>query len=401
LGSLGVRSKRRPEVIRKLAAVAAISTFFFSVAGQALPAAAAPSNGVLRSAAARSSNDVWAAGYYYDGTVDRTLVKHWDGSGWNYVSTPSPGTGSAFFGAIGVVPSSSDVWAVGDKNNTTTKEDTGIALIERWNGSSWSAVSAPTLGTGHSILRAVRAVNANDVWAAGFYKPTPSSVDNTLVLHWNGASWSQVSSPNLTGGGNFLDALAVISATDIWAVGTHIVSGRGNRTLIEHWDGSSWTVVSSPSPGVEPVSYPHGAYLYGAAALASNDVWATGYYYDGTVDETLTLHWNGTSWSELESPNDGTGGAWLRPISAVSSSDIWSTGWYSEGRDETLTEHWNGSTWQLVISPNPGRRTSNYLEGVAAVAANDVWAVGFSTKGGVRTTLAEHWNGSNWSIIPS
>ena len=46
--------------------------------------------------------------------------------------------------------------------------------------------------------------------------------------------------------------------------------------------------------------------------------------------------------------------------------------------------HWNGATWSIVDSPNytfPG--AYNALHDVAAAAPDDVWAVGGSPFGGV------------------
>src|SRR5204862_547524 len=88
---------------------------------------------------------------------------------------------------------------------------------------------------------------------------------------------------------SYLSGVAAVSANDIWAVG---------GSLIEHWDGSNWSVVPSPSPSA---GYSN---LYGVAAVSANDVWAVGSSgYDPF--QTLTEHWNGRSWSVVPSPNPG------------------------------------------------------------------------------------------------
>src|SRR5205807_2248294 len=52
-------------------------------------------------------------------------------------------------------------------------------------------------------------------------------------------------------------------------------------------------------------------------------------------------------------------------------------------------------------SPNPGA-TTNLLYGVSARASNDVWAVGNTdAAGGGSMTLAEHWDGSAWTVVPT
>jgi hypothetical protein len=53
---------------------------------------------------------------------------------------------------------------------------------------------------------------------------------------------------------------------------------------------------------------------------------------------------------------------------------------------------------QLGVGPaNPSGTEA--LDGVAAFAPDDVWAVGFS--GAIARTLAEHWNGSAWTVVPT
>jgi hypothetical protein len=71
------------------------------------------------------------------------------------------------------------------------------------------------------------------------------AIDHTLIEHWNGAAWSIVPSPNSGSTDNdTLVGVVAISASDAWAVGTIITSGsNAGQVLIEHWDGSSWSIV--------------------------------------------------------------------------------------------------------------------------------------------------------------
>src|SRR5207253_8316890 len=105
---------------------------------------------------------------------------------------------------------------------------------------------------------------------------------------------------------------------------------------------------------------------------------------------------DGIAWSLVSSPNVGSGTNFLYGgVRAVSSNDIWAVGHYiSGGVSQTLTLHWNGSTWSVVSSPNVGT-ADNELKGLASVGTNDVWAVGVYVSGGVYKTLTMHWNGSS------
>jgi hypothetical protein len=87
---------------------------------------------------------------------------------------------------------------------------------------------------------------------------------STLSLHWNGATWSIVSSPNPETNPK-LNAVTAISATDIWAVSSQWSSSGSSyaQTLVEQWNGSAWNVVPSPSvAGTNSVFY--GVAAFGA-----------------------------------------------------------------------------------------------------------------------------------------
>ena len=272
---------------------------------------------------------------------------------------------------------------------------------------AWSVVSSPNAGTSSNFLQAVAAVSVNDVWAVGFYFAMPGSTvpAQTLTEHWNGTSWSIVSSPNVGTNQNFLYGASAASSNDVWAVGYEYASGVPSRTLIEHWNGAKWTIVSSPNTrGINQ--------LQGVAAISATDVWAVGYSNNNGIVRTLTLHWNGTSWSIVSSPNVGTLGSVLSSVTKVSATNVWAVGEYSASLSagvfaQTLTEHWNGSKWNVVKSPNPGPSGSanGGFFGVAAGAANTIWAAGYyvanATTNPVQATLIEHWNGMSWSIVSS
>jgi hypothetical protein len=80
------------------------------------------------------------------------------------------------------------------------------------------------------------------------------------------APWSVVASPGI----GTLDAVTSISAIDVWAVGV----SSTNTTLAEHWNGTAWSVVPSPTVANGTFS--------GVAAAATNNVWAVGTTVNGT-----------------------------------------------------------------------------------------------------------------------
>lgn len=340
---------------------------------------------ILNGMAAISSNDIWTVGDASISGSIQTLTEHWNGTGWSIV----PGSNPVMFNWLNGVAaaSSNDVWAVGtDEASSTSAERT---LIEHWDGTGWSVVPSPNVGTGYNSLSGVAAISSNDVWAVGSYEESNYPYDNqTLIEHWDGTSWSVVSSPNPTNGG-WLAAVAADSSTDIWAVGQ---GGAGGQTLTEHWNGTSWSIVPSPTPGGE-----NDDELLGVAAITSTDIWAIGYQNTGYGEMTLTEHWDGTSWSVVSSPNTAIDSQ-LNGIAVISTNDIWAMGYYYTGaKDQTLIEHWNGTSWSIIPSFSAGTG-SNFLGGGVAVTSTDVWAVGYyqNKDTGPANTLVLRYNPSQF-----
>lgn len=299
---------------------------------------------------------------------------------WSVVSNPAP-TNSTLLGVTAL--GNNYAWAVGYQFQST--EET---LIEQWDGDMWNLIPGANPASGQNVLRSVSATSATDAWAVGYayYGSNPS----TLIEHWDGTAWSVVPSPN-GGLNNDLYSVTAISATDAWAVG-YYYNNSLHQTLTEHWDGSSWSIVSSPNPGTSSNM------LSSVTAFASNDVWAVGdYVVNGNQELTLTEHWNGSSWSVVSSPNPNLNHNQLNAVTTIpGSNQLWSVG--ERGPNpKTLTERWNGTSWKMVASANPPSN-QRYLYGVASVSPNQAWAVGLYSNNGFAATLNEQWNGTNWTI---
>jgi hypothetical protein len=340
-------------------------------------------NNFVSALAAISTNDVWATGYFtIPGThTDNGLIEHWDGSRWSLVPNPNPGTRSYFIKAVSAV-SPNDVWAVGfskDQNGNNPK-----TLTEHWDGSQWSIIPSPNVGT-DSFLEGDVAISSSNVWAVGL--GIRSSGGSALIEHWNGTKWSLVSSPNVGSPFYSLGEARAISANDIWAVGNASDTRNVFHTLVEHWDGTQWNIVRSPNVGS------NNNFLNSVTTVSVNDVWAVGTSTNNShINKTLIEHWDGTRWSVIPSPNGGSSNNFLGEVSAASANDIWTVGAYNNTNNVSLTliEHWNGSKWSIVPSPNFDLG-NNYLTGLTVVSTNDVWAVGgYANSGNINRTLIEH-----------
>ncbi len=237
--------------------------------------------------------------------------------------------------------------------------------------SPWVVVPSPNVSGQDNILAAVSANSATDIWAVGQFVPDVNQdLTQTLIEHWDGTSWSAVASPNV---GTLANALFSVSAQSglAWAVGYFIDSKFNSQSLILAWDGKKWNVVNHPHSGVADQ-------FFGVAAISASDIWAIGVQRDSTGKfSTLTEHFDGASWSIVPSANPGATGNQLFAVTAVSSNSVWAVGQQTgnQGPDQALIEHWNGSKWSVAAAPSAGA-FSTQLFGVAGASDADVRAVG-------------------------
>ena len=162
---------------------------------------------------------------------------------------------------------------------------------------------------------------------------------------------------------------------DAWAVG----GTATGETVALHWDGSSWHEITSPDPNF---------YTSAVTALSPTDVWI-----GEEAIRRLIEHWDGSHLTVVPCPPTDQYSE-LVDLSAVSSTDIWAVG----ERDDTehqhaLTMHWEGVSWSQVKGPAAGHHKT-WLEGVAAVAGDDAWTVGYHLIGDrSEYQVAGHWDG--------
>jgi plastocyanin len=330
------------------------------------------------SVGAVGQNDVWAVGSRYDGVDDRPLAEHFDGQQWVIVSTPAPRTGGAYLRGVGG-SSGTDVWAVGYQ---TTRSGDQATLIEHYDGAAWTIVPSPNPASSASYLSVVVAVAPNDVWAAGHY--LGSSNYRTLVEHWDGNSWTIVPTPNVGDGPNALNGIAAVGPGNIWAAGYQsMASGSPTSTLILHFDGTTWNVVPSPNPG-QPSSL--------AAVVVTSDelIWAAGFYYDGAQGKTLLLRGDESGFTALPSEDYSGEGNVLLGIVATGPGDIWAAGYhYPSGTSDYrgLIEHYDGKQWRRVSSAQGGSYT--YLSGITAWTPGTAWAVGNTLTATIAESVCE------------
>jgi hypothetical protein len=290
----------------------------------------------------------WAAGNVTNGAHPGQVIEQWNGTRWSLF--PGPKFGKKEQANVFAMTSSSanDVWAIGSLMNLGT----GVvsSLFEHWNGTAWTAT---TVESNNQFLFGASADAANDAWAVGF---NGSENIETSAMHWDGTNWKSVATPNVGEGTNKLNAVLALAPNDVWAVGSSTPVAPPKQaatlTLIEHFDGASWAIV--PSPNVGPNSPNQSNRLLGLTANSANDIWAFGSYFpaDGSGHQmTLLLHWDGTSWTIASSPSPAKGGSpcdllWAGVV--PSSGNVWILG---SGHDGSLAMHMTmGADSSLVSS---------------------------------------------------
>jgi hypothetical protein len=377
-------------IVFALAVTAAAQTSIFSVQKTPNPN---PFGNTLNAVAAVSTSDAWAVGFRNDNNLNgaRTLTQHWDGSKWITLPSPNPGSPQAcensntgnVLTAVATV-STDDVWAVGYSFSCTSFLLKPMAL--HWDGAKWNVVHTPVLNTNdNAAFNGVVALAANDVYAVG-YKPAKNGAVRTLIEHWNGTSWSVVASPNANSTGNTLTGVSANSAMDIWAVGFQVAPGVEARTLALHFDGGKWSVV--PTPNVVRGGNFDQNILTSVVATGTNDITAVGFTVANQTELTMAMHWNGVSWKIATTPNvSSTAGSFntLHGVTAVNGSDLYAVGFFenssTSGEQLRLILHFDGKAWSII--PSPGKGVAQQLNGAAAVPdSTAVWGVGAASVNG-------------------
>jgi hypothetical protein len=261
-----------------------------------VPVPALSGANALTAVSASSATDAWAVGFQLLGPERRQAVlEHWNGGGWSPDTSGAVATSKeTLTGVADLNPA--DAWAIAAGSSSQ-----GLA---HWNGTAWSFAAFPDPDFAPSAGQAISASSASDVWVVGstFNPTTFASIPE--AEHFDGTSWHTV--PLAQPGSNTgrIAAVVAISPTNAWAAGEAIgaTTPVGGGTLIEHWNGTSWSVVPSPTPGFEPG-------ITGIAARSASDVIAVGSTLPsengGPLDDVI-LRFNGSSWSnDTGSPMTG------------------------------------------------------------------------------------------------
>jgi hypothetical protein len=303
-----------------------------------------------------------------------------DASAWRIA--PSPDLSGCGLADVTRVPGHSGLWAVGSCYTATP-------LFEhRSAGQPWTVVPAPAVeGSMDSELFRITAISRDDVWAIGAMRVgTRPSIYATLIEHWDGVSWTQVPSPSPGNRLNDLTGIVAASPTQIWAVGSSQDAGMPSVPLVLHWTGSRWGRVAVPTTR-------RSAFLSAVSLVpgTTNRLWAFGGYQTArrSRHHPLVLHRGARGWALSKPPchvgnifNDGI------VVRSHGRGTVWAVG------KDGLIERTTGSGWRIVATPDP---EASFSRVVRIPGTSHLWAVGGNRFGDY--TVSERWNGQEWVRI--
>jgi hypothetical protein len=356
-------------------------------------------NGEFFAVSCTSSTSCMAVGFFLNPLGEqRPLAETWNGASWTVKTVPMP-SGTQFGYLRGVSCTSATactaVGAAGPTNLPTQP------LAERWNGTSWAVQTVPNpANTIDVTFTGVSCTSGTACTAVGSARNTIAGHSVALAERWNGSSWAVQTSPNPSGAGAIeLTGVACTGASECIAVGYYTSSGAvffPDKTLAERWNGSSWSIQTTPNP-----SGATAAILDGISCSAGTACTAVGGYSTTTnlPNQTLAERWNGASWTIQSTPNPASGTPLLGGVSCPAAAACTAVGSAAPGSSSTpLIEHWNGASWAIQSAPSPAGAIFTPTSGVSCTAAAACTAVGAETGGSLPSTLAERLDGAGWTI---
>jgi hypothetical protein len=331
-------------------------------------------------------------------------------------TTPTFQMLSVPFGGIEVsgiaATAANNIWTVSGSLVTQSNVNASTSASLNFNGTQFAETPfGSTVAGTAQFLNAVAAISPTDVWSVGFDAVINGPLE--VVQHFDGTKWQEVKDVAMVGKGDIfgekLNAISAVSSDDVFVAG-NLYNFDSEQVLpfFEHWDGQAWSQ-AGPSPTVSASQ----TYINGIAALSSTDVWAVGWsqiLVNGPVANGATapaaFHFDGTKWTEIPGADCICG---FTAVTAIAPDDVWAVGFLlseaggSFSENVPMAQHWNGTNWTVTPVPAPiaDEFIQDQLFAVAAVSSKSVWAVGAFPipSGNGFDAEIDHWDGTKWSVV--
>jgi len=279
---------------------------------------------------------------------------------WKLQTTPQPNT-NTWIEDVSCGSATSCV-SVGENFST------GGGVSQAWTGTAWTTLTSPA-----KYMTDVSCAPGTSACSA-----LPSSGSNAYRLSGTGWTTEAMAVPIGATGIGMMD-ISCQSATFCMAVGHYNAPNESSwNTLAERWDGSKWTILPTPSEGL-------GNFLSTVSCTSAGACVAVG----KNGGKPTALLWNGVTWGAIAPPNTAPGT--LTELSCYTSTVCMKADW---GELERL----NGNVWSSSTVAKPVGSTETSIGDVACTSGTFCMAVGRYVTEGTSKTLAEVWNGTNWTV---
>ena len=176
----------------------------------------------------------------------RALVVHWDGHKWSVMSSPDPGvTQNGLIDAVASHQMCSGRWR---------RSHSGHVVVEHWDGQAWHTYRLKGFMSDTATMTLTGSDDCS--WLVGEGRHGEQygfGSERVRYMHWDGHTWSVIPSPKVDGRAQ-IHAIVPSSPLDVWAVGDieSADPSEGIQSLVEHWDGTRWSVAPSPTFRIPP-----------------------------------------------------------------------------------------------------------------------------------------------------
>jgi matrixin len=320
--------------------------------------------------------------------VDYPVALRWDGVSWKS-QTPLQKSGATHTRLFGVdCAIAYQCIAVG---NSQVSGSGTVTLGEKWTESGWVIQATPVpSGATSSQLTKVDCNSAYECTAVGW--AVVSGVKKAIAEKWTKDTWSLYTIPVPSGAtSSQLDGISCRWSNYCVAVGRYTTSTGATKSLAMFWNGSSWSLqaLTDPTGAVQTT-------LLDVDCLGESPTVCTavgGWKNSAYNQFTLAYRFNGSTWTLQSTPNpSGSIASIFQDVSCKTTTSCAAVGsWVSGtgGSNQTLAEDWNGNAWSIQSTPNVSGMPFNAFFGVAC-RPQGCLGVGYSNNSsGVSRTLSE------------
>jgi hypothetical protein len=361
---------------------------------QTVPNPSGSEETTLRKVSCPTTTSCEAVGYYRKSSVNRAFAAVWNGTEWKLQTTPEPvGALSAQLEDVSCTAAGACT-AVGYYKNSS---GTMLSLAERWNGTEWKIQTTPNpTGAKKTEAAGVSCATVESCVMVGRYENS-SSKWVPFSETWNVTEWTVQAVSNPSGSvRTFAFGVSCTSASACTMVGSFVNSSEVETGYAERWNGSTWTLQTVAKP-----SGTTGYGLFGVSCVSATECTTSGTKVTTeVVYMPLAERWNGTTWTVESTPNGGGGQGFLAGgVSCASASFCAAVG--SDGLSKSLAEIYTSTPeWKLTSTANPAETVNSRLNGTSCMpATTECTAVGsYNLEFGSSLPLAERWNGKEWKL---